>query len=1280
MFDNYLNDYSYFLNQIPENIGIYKGEYNLGLVLLSIAIAIFTSYMAFLMGQFAEPVTSKKLRSLLLSLSGLAMGVGIWSMHFIGMLGFNLPCGISYKPWITILSMLPAVAASVYAMHFISRPQPSFQILLGGGTLFGLGIGAMHYAGMAAMQLDGVIRYEPRLFILSVMVAISFATLALWVRFYIDRLLTVASGYALMISAIAMGLATSAMHYLGMTSARFLHNGAMTMTGAGVDSYIIAIAVTLATILLTGIVMLVVLRETTLQRDQNRILSETEAWYRGIIEYAPDGMLVMDRDGYIILSNPSLESIFGYEPNELIGQSIKILGLHSLFGSEVDLRDRFQNLGESCLIDDHNRSILGVHKDGSEFPIEISLASLPSLGEKGISIFASVRDVTARQEAENEINRQREQLQTILDRAPIGVAITVNGITRFANPAINNLIDLKVGDSPIKIYVNPFDRGKMLAELAEHGVYEGGFYQMYSPQGEIRDVMATFMTMEYEGEQGVLGWLTDISKIKAAEAEMRKAKELAEETTRVKSDFLANMSHEIRTPMNAIIGMTHLALKTELTPRQHEYLKKIQVSSQHLLGVINDILDFSKIEAGKLVIENIDFDLEKVLDNVSTLISEKAALKGLELLFDIDRNLPRNFIGDPLRLGQILINYANNAVKFTDHGEISIIVRLKEYREQDVVLYLAVKDTGIGLTEEQMRNLFNSFQQADTSTTRKFGGTGLGLAICKRIAQLMGGEVGVDSEYGKGSTFWSTVCLAKSNVPSRRLVLSQDLQGKRVLVVDDNDNARQVMKDLLEYMKFNVDLAKSGDDALTLVADADQGQHPYEIIFLDWQMPHMDGLEVARRINEMSLNHKPHNLMVTAYGREEVFKSAKEIGIADILVKPLNISVLFDSLVNLLGDIEQTTSKAYDDESELFDRLQSIKGARILLVEDNELNQEVAMELLQDAGFAVELAENGRVALEKVTTAKYDLVLMDMQMPEMDGVEATLAIREDPNYQNLPIVAMTANVMQKDRDRCMDAGMNDHVAKPIEPDELWAMLLKWIPPQVTRQAIEEISPVLPTQPEQQPENAIAMPAIPVIAGLDTVEGLRRVMGKPSLYISILRKFVAGQQDFATQFKQALQNNDHQLAERLAHTLKGVSGNIGAGEIQQLAAALESAIKNQFSPHQIDHLLKSVQQPLAMLIEQLVAQLEPEAALLKVEIDFPKLEEICNKLSALLTEDDAEALDLLQENADLLGTAFPNQYQAIANAINSFDFDTAKTALGVAMANLQPQSQKSGVKE
>ncbi len=1258
--------YFQFINTISQNSIVHQGEYHPGLVILSIAIAIFTSYTAFLMGQFAEPVTSKQIRYALLSLSGLAMGVGIWAMHFIGMLGFHLPCDISYNPWLTGFSVIPGIAASIFAMHFVSRPQPSFKVLLIGGTVFGLGIGTMHYSGMAAMHLDGSIHYDPVLFTVSILVAAFLAFIALWFRFYIGHLFSTASRYNLLSSAVVMGLAVSGMHYTGMTAARFFCDPDGATPASGVELHLVAIAVTLATTLLTGIVMLVVLRETSLQSDQRRILAETEAWYRGMIEYAPDGMLVIDSNSLIILTNPSLESMFGYQPNELIGQPIEILGLDGVCSRHFNCADCDQEVGQACLISDRNLESLGLRKDGSQFPIEIGLARLPALGQHSISLFASVRDITARRESELEISRQREQLQSILDQAPVGVAITVDGVTRFANPRIVDLVDLKVGDSPQKIYVNLSDRQQILDGLSQDGIFEGGYYQMYGPNREIRDILATFIATEYEGKMGVLGWLTDITQIKAAEEEMRRAKELAEEATQVKADFLANMSHEIRTPMNAIIGMTHLALKTDLNPRQREYLRKIQLSSQHLLGVINDILDFSKIEAGKLNIENIDFELEKILESVATLITEKATAKGLELIFDVDRDLPRNFKGDPLRLGQILINYANNAVKFTEKGEITIIVKIQETRETEMMLYFAVKDTGIGLTQEQIKNLFNSFQQADTSTTRKFGGTGLGLAICKRIADLMGGEVGVESEYGRGSTFWFTVCLQPSTVTPRRLVLSGDLQGKRVLVVDDNESARLILKALLKQMKFKVDLASSGQEALEAVTEADNQTDPYEIVFLDWQMPNMDGLEVARRMQALSLKHRPYHLMVTAYGREEVFKNAESLGIADILIKPVNASMLFDSVAGLLGDVRQEPSHILSPShhESLRARLKIVEGAKILLVEDNEVNQEVATELLEDAGFVVDLADNGRIAVEKVKNNPYDLVLMDVQMPEMDGIEATVAIRQDSLYQNLPIVAMTASVLQGDRDKCIEAGMNDYVAKPIEPDELWKALLKWIKPNLK----ESDSPTAFVNVTPKTNEEIDIPSD--ILELNTSEGLRRVLGKKSLYLSMLRKFAAGQKNFAAQLKQALETGDKILAERLAHTLKGVAGNIGAESIQQAAAELETAIKADQPRSEIDVLLTEVEQPLESLIQQIEAKLPPEAETTKVSIDFEKLESICTKLATLLSEDDAEAADLLQDNSDLLKSAFPNHYNAIAAGINSFDFEAAYTALISAQETLQ----------
>jgi len=419
-----------------------------------------------------------------------------------------------------------------------------------------------------------------------------------------------------------------------------------------------------------------------------------------------------------------------------------------------------------------------------------------------------------------------------------------------------------------------------------------------------------------------------------------------------------------------------------------------------------------------------------------------------------------------------------------------------------------------------------------------------------------------------------------------------------------------VLMDLLEQMKFNLDQASSGSEALQAVAEADAQRRPYEIVFLDWQMPGMDGLEVVRRMQDLPLQHKPHHLIVTAYGREEVFKVAETLGIADVLVKPVNASVLFDSLVGLLGGyVEKVTTPTSETSTLLIDRLKQITDAKILLVEDNEINQDVAIALLSDAGFVVDLAENGRIAVEKVQTGDYDIVLMDMQMPEMDGVEATAVIRKDARYNRLPIVAMTASVMQDDRDRCLEVGMNDHVAKPIEPEQLWKTLLKWITPRSRGDQPPEQSTVMPLNPE----DAIVIPSD--ILGLDTSEGLRRVLGKKSLYLSMLRKFALGQKTVVDQIIQALEANDKTQAERLAHTLKGVAGNIGAVTIQEVSASLETALKkDEYSRSEVDSLLATIRSPLETLINQLEIQLPPETVTAQVTIDWVKLEEICTRLS------------------------------------------------------------------
>ena len=568
---------------------------------------------------------------------------------------------------------------------------------------------------------------------------------------------------------------------------------------------------------------------------------------------------------------------------------------------------------------------------------------------------------------------------------------------------------------------------------------------LWCRDGSALPVAYTATPIRKEGQVvGAVVSFRDIAERQAAEQAMREARDMAEAAARTKAEFLANMSHEIRTPMNAVIGMAHLALRTELDPRQRDYVEKIQASGQHLLGIINDVLDFSKIEAGKLEVETVDFELDKVLDNVAALIGDKASSKGLELLFDVDADLPRQLNGDPLRLGQVLINYANNAVKFTESGEIIVRVRARESLGEDLLVRFEVQDTGIGLTEEQRAKLFQSFQQADTSTTRQYGGTGLGLAIAKQLAELMGGDVGVDSEPGVGSTFWFTARLG-SGGPSRRQHLpAPDLRERRVLVVDDNAQARQILSEMLAVMTFRVDEAASGEEAVEMTAAADGEGDGYELLFMDWMMPPgIDGIETAERVASLSLTRHPQVVIVTGHGREEVFRKAATAGIELTLVKPVNPSILFDAAVQALGGEPESTQDRGSSTADGQD-LAAVQGARVLLVEDNLLNQQVAQELLTDAGFVVDIAENGEVAIDRIQEQPYDAVLMDMQMPVMDGETATRHIREDVRFANLPILAMTANAMAGDRERCLEAGMNDHIAKPIDPEVLFAALRRWI--------------------------------------------------------------------------------------------------------------------------------------------------------------------------------------------------------------------------------------------
>ncbi|MCC7316974.1 MAG: response regulator [Bacteroidales bacterium] len=742
----------------------------------------------------------------------------------------------------------------------------------------------------------------------------------------------------------------------------------------------------------------------------------------------------------------------------------------------------------------------------------------------------------------------------------------------------------------------------------------------------------------------------DITITKRLQKDLETAREAAEAATKAKSDFLANMSHEIRTPMNAIIGMTHLVQKTKLDEKQLDYVSKISRSANALLGIINDILDFSKIEAGKLNIENIDFELQEVLDGVTDLVLQKARQKNLEFLIRIDPAVPSFLVGDPLRLGQVITNLCSNAVKFTEEGEIVVDVSVDNKTDKTINLKVEVKDSGIGLTIEQQQKLFQAFSQADTSTTRKYGGTGLGLTISQNLVKLMSGTIGVESEQGKGSNFYFRVTCGISIKENRNTFKAPlNVRGMKVMVCDDNETAREILAEALRIFTFEVTLTSSAREAITLLQQP--SDKAFELLLLDYKMPEINGLEALSLIsNDPLIAHKPKVIMVSAYGKEVLEGKNDYPLIEGFIDKPLNYSTLFNSIMNVFGQQSQRVSKLEESNDELIQKLKERSGNIILLVEDNEINQQVAKEIIEETGLIVEIAGNGEIAVEMVRQSgipsKYKLVLMDLQMPVMDGITATQEIRKMHDYITLPILAMTADAMAGVKEKVLEAGMMDMLTKPIDPNVVYKKILKWM---VRAGGIKLQNSVAMKQDVEQ--NDLVIPEIP---GLETEVALQRLNGNKKLYLSILEKYYQNNLNFIQDISVLITASDSESLKRQFHTLKGLSGSVGATEIQQLAQELEQLVESA-QLDKLQSLLPSLDEKMKVLFEEIHSKLIVRKQSIN-KVESAPLEPLINELEELIKKKSPQAKKLLPEleQAGLNNPAF----QKLKRALATFNFKEA----------------------
>lgn len=950
-----------------------------------------------------------------------------------------------------------------------------------------------------------------------------------------------------------------------------------------------------------GLTLFLIIKQSQVERS----LKNSETKYRTLFEKSPCGVNLHNTStGKIVEFNAVACQQLGYTKEEYACMSIS-----DFEAEETPPEETQKHITKMVTEGSDTFETLYRRKNGEIRNVQvieklIRLEGVPFL-------YAIVRDITIQKTIERLSQESEERFRCIFEESPVGIAAyREDGTCVMANEAVA----LMIGATREQMLLQNFkeieswrNSGLLNAALRalNTGIISRCGASITSTFGKILELDCDFAPNKINGKPHLIAIFNDVSHLRRVEKQMKEAKELAENATKVKSKFLSSMSHEVRTPLNAIVGLTRLALDTELNLKQIDYLRKILSASMSLLNIVNDILDFSKIEADRLKIENINIILEETLGNTMSLFMAKAEEKGLKMSCEVGSDVPAVIIGDPYRLGQVLNNLFSNAVKFTEKGEIHLKVEVVERSDELCVLRFAVMDTGIGLSSDQVKMLFTPFQQADGSISRKYGGTGLGLTISKKLINLMGGDISVYSELGKGSTFAFTTLLG---VPKSQNLKSDfvNLQAMKTLVVDDSRTSLEVLRSFLVSWNFDVTLCMSGEECLLQLELADKAGTPFQLLLLDWVMPNMTGLEVAKKIQERvdqgRLTIAPMVIMVTGYSQGQLQAEAANVKTNAVLTKPIRASRLYNTILRLQQPGIRKFLVCPLLEENLCRSSKAIKGARILIVEDNEINQQVAFEMLSKIGLNVVIANNGYEALKMVENEAFNGILMDLQMPGMDGYQTASLILENPGCKDIPIIAMSAAVMEEDKRKCLSVGMVDHVAKPMMPETLAETLLKWIKP--AKQAFAATSPDAFPEPEEY-DVPLSLP------GFNLLGATKRVGGNKKLLCKLLHKFSDDYSSVIERLDALARVGDVNGILALLHDLRGVSGSLGLSLVYDHAVQLENSIKAGQFPVSLEMLKNALQEALMIISQAIKKPEEP----IKLLAEYNQ-EDVANRLKEL----------------------------------------------------------------